>query len=160
MLIRAETLVAVHRAKGRFLDPALFIYGDEAEFCRAARAEGFKIVVARNAVAYHKGGSSGGGRLNPLAYYYFYRNRIFLARRFVPAYWKPLFHFGNSLFCLLRVCEKLSRKRFRHARAILCGLYDGYQGNMGKWRYHDAEGKKVHGHPTEASPRADLARAD
>jgi hypothetical protein len=141
-LVRAETLAAVHRTKGRYLDPALFLYGDEAEFCWAARAAGYNVVVARRAVAYHKGGRSGGGRLSPLFYYYNYRNRILLAKTLLPAYLKPLFHLGNSLFCLLRVAERVLRQRLRPARAILCGLYDGYRGNTGKWRYHDAEAKR------------------
>jgi hypothetical protein len=139
MLIRAETLVAVHRAKGRYLHPALFLYYDEDEFCWAARAEGYKIVVARKALAYHKGGTSGGGRLNPFYYYYNYRNRILLAKTMLPAYLKPLFHLWNSMLCLLRVLVVVFRKGFRPARALLCGLYDGYRGNMGKWKHHDAE---------------------
>ena len=140
-LVRAETLMAVHRAKGHYLDPALFLYYDEAEFCWAARAEGYHVVVARKALAYHKGGWGGGGRFNPFFDYYHYRNRILLAKKLLPAYLKPLFHFGNSLFCLLRVSERVFRQGLRPARAILFGLYDGYRGNTGKWRYHDAEAK-------------------
>jgi GT2 family glycosyltransferase len=142
MLARAETLVAVHRAKGRYLDPALFLYDDEAEFCWAARAEGYNVVVARKALAHHKGGRSGGGRLSPLFYYYCYRNRILLAKTLLPAYLKPLFHLGNSLCCLGRASVIVFRQGLRPARAILCGLYDGYRGNTGKWRYHDAEAKR------------------
>ena len=142
MMVRAETLVAVHRAKGRYLDPALFFYSEEGEFSLAARAEGYSLVVARKAVAYHKGGRSCGGRHSPLFYYYGYRNRILLAKKLLPAYWKPVFHLVNSLFCLLRVLERVSRKGFRDARAILCGLYDGYRGKTGKWRDHDAEARR------------------
>jgi hypothetical protein len=142
MLVRAETLVAVHRARGRYLDPALFLYYDEAEFCWAARAGGYKVVVARKALAYHKGGWGGGGQFNPFFYYYHYRNRILLAKTLLPAYLKPLFHLGNSLCCLLRVSERVFRQGLRPARAILCGLYDGYRGSTGKWRYHDAEAKR------------------
>jgi GT2 family glycosyltransferase len=142
MLVRTETLVAVHRAKGRYLNPALFLYCDEAEFCWAARAEGYNVVVARKALAYHKGGSGGGGRLNSLFYYYCYRNRILLAKTLLPAYLKPLSHLGNSLCCLLRASVIVFRQGLRPARAILCGLYDGYRGNTGKWRYHDAEAKR------------------
>jgi GT2 family glycosyltransferase len=139
MMVRAETLVAVHRAKGRYLDPALFFYSEEGEFSWAARAEGYNLVMARKAVAYHKSGRSCGGRHSPLFYYYGYRNRILLAKTLLPAYWKPVFHLVNSLFCLLRVSERAFRKGFRDARAILFGLYDGYRGNTGKWKYHDAE---------------------
>jgi hypothetical protein len=142
MAVRAETLVAVHKAKGRYLDPALFLYYDEAEFCWAARAEGYKVVVARKAGAYHKGRGSTGGRFNPLFCYYNYRNRILVAKTLLPAYLKPLFHLVNSLCCLLRVSERLFREGFRPARAILCGLYDGYRGNTGKWKHHDAEAKR------------------
>jgi hypothetical protein len=141
MLVRAETLVAVHRAKGRYLDPALFLNYDEVEFCWAARAGGYNVVVGGKALAYHKGGRSSGGRLSPLSYYYQYRNRILLAKTLLPAHLKPWFHLGNSLCCLLRVLERVFRQGqgLRPARAILCGLYDGYRGNAGKWRYHDAE---------------------
>lgn len=145
MLVRAETLVAVHRAKGRYFDPALFLYDDEAEFCWAARAGGYNVVVARKAVAYHKGGRSGGGRLSPLFYYYHYRNRIHLAKTLLPAHLKPLFHLVNSLCCLLRASERVFRQGLRPARAVLCGLYDGYRGNTGKWRYHDTEAKRCAG---------------
>ncbi len=142
MLVRAETLAAVHRSKGRYLDPALFLYNDETEFCCSARAEGYRIIVARKAVVYHKGGKSGGGRLNPLFYYYCYRNRILLAKTLLPGYLKPLFHLGNSLCYLLRASVVVFRQGLRPARAILCGLYDGYRGNTGKWKYHDAEAKR------------------
>jgi len=143
MLVRAETLVAVHRAKGRYLDPALFLYYDEAEFCWAARAGGYNVVVARKALAYHKGGGrNSSGRFNPLFYYYHHRNRILLAKALLPAYLKPLFHLWNSLCCLLRASVVVFRQGLWPARTILCGLYDGYRGNTGKWKYHDAEVKR------------------
>jgi hypothetical protein len=140
MLFRAETLFAVHRAKGRYLDPALFLYYDEVEFCCAARAEGYNVIVARKALAYHKG-----TRFKPLFFYYSYRNRILLAKRLLPTHLKPLFHLWNLPACLLRVPLIAYLKGLRSARALLYGLFEGYRGNTGKWKYHDAEVKRLTG---------------
>ena len=154
MLVRAETLVAVHRAKGRYLDPALFLYYDEAEFCWAARAEGYNVVVARKALAYHKGGRSGGGRLNSLFYYYQ-----------LPKQDSPCQNAATCLFetlVSLREFAVLPASRLGKRvspRSQACASYSVWTvrrvpGQHGKMEVSRRRSKKAHGCLSEASSGA------
>lgn len=136
-LIKEEALQAIHSQKGRYLDPDLFISCDELEFCFVARRAGYKSVVARDAVAYHKGGSSFGGRYSPIPYYYWTRNRVLLANRLLPLRYKAFFHLIYSPICLVRMIRRLTSRQAELSRAIWCGLIDGYRGVTGEWVEHD-----------------------
>lgn len=137
MGMRRETLEAVRRATGWYLDDGLFIYGDEADFSGRARKLGFETVVAFHAVVYHGEASSMGGRYNPSSYYYLSRNQIRLAGRFLPWYLRPFFHAFHVALCTGRALLNLLRGRADSARAILLGVFDGYRGVVGKWKGHD-----------------------
>ena len=139
MLIRRDTLQQVYASTGRYLDTRLFLYGDELEFCCAARKAGYKSVTTRRALVYHGEAKSSGGRYNSIAYYYSSRNRMLLANTLLPMAWGALFHPKNVMMCLGRVLLNLRHGRYHSARAILSGLVDGYRGVTGKWKHHDRE---------------------
>lgn len=46
--------------KTGFLDPFLFAYWEEADFCRRARFQGYRVILVPNALARHFGGASWG----------------------------------------------------------------------------------------------------
>jgi len=137
MLIRTDVLEAVHRSTGHYLDDALFLYVEEAEFCGQARKLGYKSVVANRALVYHGEAASSGGRYNPIAYYYSNRNRIRVAGCLLAWPLRLLFHGINIPLCLGRAVKNLLQGRRNAAGAILRGVFDGYRGVVGKWRLHD-----------------------
>jgi len=142
MLIRREALSAVYLSAGRYLNNGLFLYGDELDFCVLVSKLGYKTVLAKQAIVYHKPFQSTGDAYNPVAYYYITRNRLLLAKELLPIYWKALFHPVNVLLCLARVLKNVADGRLNSSRAILCGLVDGYRGVTGKWKHHDREARQ------------------
>lgn len=135
MLIRRHLLEAAQRERGWILDPRLFMYGEELEFCVYAKRRGYGVWVAGDAIVYH------GPRRpspNPLALYYMTRNRVHLARWLLPQGYRCLFHLWYPPTRLLRVGRFLMQGKPSGALAILEGLMDGYRGVVGKWKHHDA----------------------
>lgn len=118
------------------------MYMEGAEFHHRARKLGYRSVVAKNAVVYHKNARSSGGVENPMAYYYTERNRVLVAGVVLPMAWKVLFHLTNIPLGLARILKNAISRRRRGARAVLYGLFDGYWGVGGKWRFHDREARR------------------
>jgi len=139
MLIGRGVLQDLYRRRGCYLDDKLFLYGEDVEFCEAARRAGYRAVRANRAVIYHEAASSSGGRFNPLEYYYSNRNRVFLASRNLGMPWRAFFHLVNGAVCSGRILNNLAKRRPRAALAIFRGMVDAYRGIGGKWRYHDRE---------------------
>ena len=137
MMIRADVLKQIRSRCGEYLRDGLFMYMEGAEFHHHAAALGFRSVVARNAVVYHKNAGSSGGTENPLAYYYTERNRILVGKVVLPLPLKLLFLLVNVPLGCLRMMKNLVRRRRREARAVAAGLFDGYRGVGGKWEFHD-----------------------
>lgn len=136
MLISRHLILRRFNECGYLLDPSLFMYCEDLELCRWARERGYRVVVAGDAAVYHAVGGSSGGRENALMYYYTTRNRVLLARRFLPPRWRILFHAWFPLSRLARVLHRLLQGRTSVARSILLGLWDGYRGVSGKCPFH------------------------
>jgi GT2 family glycosyltransferase len=139
MLIRRDVLQAIHSDERGYLDERLFLYYEEVVFCNAARKRGFRSIVVRDASVGHKGSRSSGGYANPIHAYYAARNRILMAREFLPLGWRMVFYLAHTSMRLVAATKNLRARRFRSARAALWGLVDGYRGVTGKWRDHDEE---------------------
>ncbi|MES4787310.1 MAG: hypothetical protein C4294_17570, partial [Nitrospiraceae bacterium] len=93
MMIRSDLLLMRRHVLGYYLDPGLFLCCEETELCLwSARHLGRNTLMVRAATVYHKVAGSSGGQGNPLSYYYFTRNRIHLARTFLPWWLRPIFH--------------------------------------------------------------------
>jgi GT2 family glycosyltransferase len=137
ILIRQDVLGAVRESTGHYLDDDLFLYWEEVDFCGQARKLGYRSVVANRALVYHGEASSSGGRYNPIAYYYSNRNRVRVAEHLLPRPIRMLFHAIYISLCLGRIIKNLLRGRRDSARAVFCGLVDGYRGVFGKWKQHD-----------------------
>lgn len=143
MMVRNDVLRAIYSARGEYLEERLFAHWDETALCFAAEREGFRTVVAKNAVVQHQTAKSCGGAYNPLSYYYIVRNRTWLADEVLPVRWRVVFHLVNMPLCAARILYNLRHGRPRSARAVLLGLLDGYRGVTGKWRYHDQEASRL-----------------
>jgi GT2 family glycosyltransferase len=137
ILIQREVLEKVYALNGYYLNEKLFIYGDELDFCTTAKELGYKTIVAKRAIVYHKVAKSMGGRYNPIEYYYTTRNHILLAPKLLPLPLKVLFYPFCFLAAVVRILKNITSRRFYSALAIIYGLWDGYRGVTGKWKYHE-----------------------
>ncbi len=143
MLIRVDVLKAVYNHQGFYLNPVFFGYADELEFIFRATKYGYKSIVIKQVVVYHKGARSFGGKCSPLSCYYSTRNRIFLAKNTLPWGVWVIFCIFNPLVWIVRFLKNRNYRQPRVMRAILCGLIDGYAGVGGIWNYHNREALKV-----------------
>lgn len=135
MLIREDVLRTVYAQTGRYLDESLFLYCDELDFCFAASRAGFGAFVAGNAIVFHKGSRSVGGRYSRIPDYYWTRNRLLLSNKVLPLPWRAAFHFLYPLVCAGRVVKRIAMRRLDLASAIIFGYVDGCRGVRGRWRY-------------------------
>jgi GT2 family glycosyltransferase len=144
MLVRRDLLNRRRQEVGRFLETSFFMYGEEVELCIWAKRQGFRIVVARQAVVRHRVTAASGGEGSPLAYYYITRNRVHLARRLLPKWTRMLFHLWYPPSRLIRAIQRALQGRPEVSKAILHGLIDGYRGVYGKWdRHPEIQGEKA-----------------
>lgn len=136
MLISRKLLEECRSERGYYFDPDLFMYYEDAEFCHYARVKGYGVMMAGNAVIYHKMSHSSGGGGSALSYYYITRNRIRLASHCLPAWEKILFHAWYPVSRVARALQRKVQGKPEVALAILNGLWDGYSGKTGKWGKH------------------------
>jgi len=138
MLMGSRVLRSVRQRRGTYFNDALFMYCDEFDFCTAAHREGYKAVVARNAIASHRVKVRRQGPANSTYFFYYSaRNRVILSRTLLPLGRRLIFHLFYPPLCVRRMVGRLLARRPRLAWAIACGLRDGYRGVGGKWKYHD-----------------------
>jgi hypothetical protein len=139
-LIRRDALESLRLSPGEFLDRRLFLGWDEAEFCHRAGKAGYKIVIAKHALAYDSGqkGIVGGWASSPYVYYR-ERNKTLVAKKVLPPGLRLLFHLTHPPLTVARAAKNLFQGRRKEARAMICGLVDGYRGIGGKWRWHDRD---------------------
>jgi GT2 family glycosyltransferase len=135
-MLRSDVLRAVHKLRGEYLASRLFMYADEWPLAHAVRQAGYRTVAARRAATFHKVAHSPGGK-SSAKLYYSARNTIHVAREVLPTHWKLLFHLLHIPLVLAQSARNLLRQRPDFARALVCGLFDGYRGVYGKWKFHD-----------------------
>ena len=61
------------------MDESFFVYDEDLDWCLRGRDVGYKVIVLRDAVAYHN--SPGTKLIRPSRIYYGTRNRLILARK-------------------------------------------------------------------------------
>jgi len=141
MLISRRLLLERKREKGYFLDPSLFLYYEETEFCAWAKMKGYKILMTSEAVVYHHVGSSLGSKNNPLFFYYLTRNWFRMSKLLLPWWLKLPFYIWYPISRIIRSLLRILKGQYEVAEAILSGLIDGYRGIGGKWTKHPNEVK-------------------
>jgi GT2 family glycosyltransferase len=116
------------------MDERFFMYYEETDWLRRARAKGYRIRYEPSAVVYHReSGSSGGGWMTPFKLYYATRNRPYLVtkrRRSMlnRAYFTAYFLAGR----VGQSARLASRREWRLLRAMWRGVRDYYFGRMGR----------------------------
>jgi len=127
MLVRKDVLLALAAARGFFLDASLFSDGWEFEVCSYSLQLGYTAVGTRRGFVWHKGDHGYRTRLNPRRFYHSVRNRMLLARSYLPTPSRLAFHVVNVLLCAFRVAKCLAGRRPGAVRAIILGMIDGYR---------------------------------
>jgi len=136
MLIDFELVKRRFKEKGYLFIPQLFMYCEEIDLAFVGKKWKYKTVVTKNGIVHHKSFGSTLSKCPPLPYYYWTRNRIFLARIYLPWYLRLFFYHFFTLSRLLRIVMHIMGGRKAQAMAIWAGLIDGYGGVMGKWKKH------------------------
>ena len=117
-------------------NPTLFLYCEDAELSRWVHSRGLGCVMSREARVRHGHSRSSGGAGSPIPYYYLTRNRIRLARGWLDAPQRLLFHAYYLPTRLLLLLGHALRRDWRVFGAVLQGLRDGYRGRGGVWSRH------------------------
>jgi len=122
---------AVFRDAG-LMDERFFMYYDDFDFVRRAKAAGYRLRLQADAVIYHRKAASSGGVDSPFKLYYATRNRLHLMRKHLP-----LWRFGLFLVYFLgtRSAYLLSlaaRGRWLEWRATVRGIADYFRGRLGR----------------------------
>lgn len=116
------------------LDDAFFVYYDDTDFCRRARAAGYRLFYEPRSVVYHRKGATLGGQASAFGCYYLARNRPYLIRK----------HRGRAAFGAFLVYYLATRAvrmalwaqegRWDLVRATAAGMRDFALGRMGPRR--------------------------
>jgi len=135
MMISRKLLEQSIKERGFYLKEDYFLYWEETEFCCYARTCGYKVVIARDAIVSHYDAKST-GHDSPLTYYYFTRNRVFLANKVLPWHLKILFNLWYAPTRIFRAFQSACKGNTKVSFAILQGFIDGYINKRGKWKNH------------------------
>jgi GT2 family glycosyltransferase len=138
MLVSRQVLETIYRHRREYLKESLFAYGDEIEFCWVARRAGYRTVIANGAAVCHDSARRGQApREHSYFFYYSTRNILYLAKDILPILSRVAFHIVYLPLCIRRIAKRIIAGQPKLARAIACGLLDGYRGVGGKWIRHD-----------------------
>ena len=123
--------VGVFRDAG-LMDERFFMYYDDFDFVRRAKAAGYRLRLKADAVIYHRKAAASGGVDSPFKLYYATRNRLYLMRKHLPLWRFALF---LAYFLATRSAYLLAlaaRGRWRQWRATLRGVADYFRGRLGR----------------------------
>jgi len=122
---------AVFRDAG-IMDERFFMYYDDFDFVRRAKAAGYGLRLEAGAVIYHRKATSSGGVDSPFKLYYATRNRLYLMRKHLPLWRFALF---LVYFLATRSAYLLTlavRGRWAQWRATVRGIADYFRGRLGR----------------------------
>jgi len=114
------------------MDERFFMYYDDFDFVRRAKAAGYGLRLKADAVIYHRKAASSGGVDSPFKLYYATRNRLYLMRKHLPLWRFALF---LAYFLATRSAYLLAlaaRGRWAPWRATVRGIADYFRGRLGR----------------------------
>ncbi len=110
-----------------YLDPAFYIYGEDADWCLRAREAGFRVVYVPEARVWHKVSLSTGGEFSPVKLYEKTRSNLLLfARHARPYHWITI-PFASLAFLLWLFLRGVFRGDLEVPRAVVRALRDGFR---------------------------------
>ena len=122
LLARKEMIESVG-----FLDDALFLYFEDADWSARASAAGWKLMYSPGSVIRHKESASAGGAASPSVMYYTARNRLYFTRRNFPD--RLLYAIAYDIY--EHVLVNLKKQRIACAWAGIRGIIDFWLGKTG-----------------------------
>jgi len=139
MLVRSEVLMRIAKGDGHYFDNRLFLYGEDIELCVAARRRGYKVIIAKDAIIYHKASNRSSRSRLALVTYYLHRNGVLQCRDLLPKPWGTIYYLLGPSLRIAKALKRYAYGRPVSGKAVICGLFDGYRGKTGKWKWHDRE---------------------
>lgn len=115
MLLRAEALVEIGS-----LEPAYFLYFEDADWFARAGKRGLKALLVPRSVVWHKENALSSQAKSAYSSYYFARNRLEFVRRNYPSYLLPALAAGLRYGIL----NNLLKRRWHDLAAALRGTAD------------------------------------
>jgi len=113
------------------LDPDLFLYGEEDDYCKRVKKAGYKLYFSHSSIIWHKS-SLQGNHLKPYQVYYSSRNRIILLRKNYPSI--RFYKFMLGYFFIdrpLYVLQLLKSGRYNLIIPMFKGIKDGFLWYLG-----------------------------
>jgi GT2 family glycosyltransferase len=117
---------------GYIMDDRMFLYCEDVDLCRSALDLGYSCLVSQNSKAFHSISNSSGGKGNNTAYYYITRNRVLVAKKWLPKVWFYIFNLYYISTRLMILTLRFFMNGSKTSSSILKGLIDAYTGHWGK----------------------------
>ena len=106
-----------------FDETSFFSYGEDTDLCYKVRRAGYRILYCPLANIWHKGGTSTGGRLSPLSFYFSTRNEITYMLKNGTARQKMFFiSFRYSIYPILVLGYSMINSRMDLMKPLCFGL--------------------------------------
>ncbi|MGB9622355.1 MAG: glycosyltransferase family 2 protein [Anaerolineae bacterium] len=121
LMVRSE----VFRTVGLF-DTSYFVYYEDADFCRRARDQGYRIVCVGDAVVYHKAARST-GRNKTMMVSIRARNRVRFYRRYRHGPHPWLTYSALGILAIWRSLASLFKGQGWWFKSYLQGLWEGFR---------------------------------
>ncbi len=116
------------------LDEAFFVYYDDTDFCRRARAAGYRLLFEPRSVVFHRKGATLGGQATAFGCYYLARNRPYLVRKHRGPVGFAVFLGYYLATRAARMALWAGRGRWDLVGATAAGMRDFALGRMGRRR--------------------------
>lgn len=113
------------------MDPELFLYYEDIDWCLRFRAAGYRVVVVGDARLGHRVSAAGGGEHNPGVYYYGMRNVLEVCRRHAPLRGAANWRRTAEAVTTHAVHVRRAREKRAALRAVAEGYRDFRRGRLG-----------------------------
>lgn len=124
--------VAAIRDVGLF-DERFFLNVEDWDLSYRMRTAGWRLIVAPQAVVYHKISASIGGPHSLRNQYYFHRNRLLFFDKHLNPFNKLIFFFAQAAIIIPAwLVKQTFRGRFSEIKAFFLGTRDFFHGKFGK----------------------------
>ena len=123
------------------MDPALFLYLEDIDWCLRFREAGYRVVVAGDARVWHAVSSAGGGENNDSVYYYGVRNVLEICNRHAPVRGiRKLVRTAEAVIAYTVFVRQAKDKR-KALKAVAEGFRDYRRGRLGARGTHVIPGR-------------------
>jgi len=130
LLIRRDIATRRQMSAGGLLDERFFLYFEDVDLCLQVRSWGERVVYCSDAIVRHRVALSSGGQMNRTGVYYQTRNRILIAKKWLPVPLRILFFLAYPLLRMANLGRCVLRRTARPGETI-AGIRDGYASRYG-----------------------------